>query len=46
MSILTKVENKSLVAKARSERINKGIAHAAEVLSDLFSTLVKIDIVV
>lgn len=39
MSILTKVENKSLVAKARSERINKGIAHAAEVLSE--STLGK-----
>ena len=39
MSILTKVENNSLVAKARSEKINKGIAHAAAVLHE--STLGK-----
>lgn len=39
MSILTKIENDSLAAKARSEKINKGIAHAANVLHE--STLGK-----
>lgn len=39
MSILTKIEDNSLVAKARSAKINKGIAHAAEVLHE--STLGK-----
>lgn len=34
MSILKKIEDNSLVAKARSEKINKGIAHAAEVLHE------------
>lgn len=34
MSILTKIDNNSLVAKARSEKINKGIAHAAQVLTE------------
>ena len=39
MSILTKIENDSLAAKARSEKINKGIAHAVNVLHE--STLGK-----
>lgn len=39
MSILTKIEDKSLAAKTRSEKINKGVAHAANVLHE--STLGK-----
>lgn len=39
MSILKKLDDNSLVAKARSEKINKGIAHAANVLAE--STLGK-----
>ena len=39
MSILTKIEDKNLSTKARAERVNKGIAHAAKVLHE--STLGK-----
>lgn len=39
MSILTKIDDKSLAVKARSEKINKGIAHAANILHE--STLGK-----
>lgn len=34
MSILKKIEDSSLVAKARSEKINKGLAHAGKVLAE------------
>lgn len=39
MSILTKIEDKTLSTKTRAERVNKGIAHAAKVLHE--STLGK-----
>lgn len=35
MSILTKIEDNSLVAKARSAKINKGIAHALKYYTNL-----------